>query len=142
MRIRTMMRHFCRGFMLGIGLVPVWLVLRAKANFALETELGLMLGLILLCGFVGCLVIPTIQRFVVYFFIERPFIHAIQQQKTPQQQLVHEIDMTLAHAHAARYISDEQYQQLQHKLLQLALRQRKAPDFGAARPIGKRRALV
>ncbi|MEM7119461.1 MAG: hypothetical protein AAF614_44020 [Chloroflexota bacterium] len=140
MRIRTLVRHFCRGFMLGIGAIPVLLILRAGLNF--EVNFELMLNLLLLCGLVSCLLIPIIQRFVVYFFIERPFIRAIQQQKAPRQQLVHEIDFTLAQAYKARYISDEQYQGLQHKLLQMALRQRMAPDFDTAHPVGKRRALV
>lgn len=119
MRTRKYWRHFCRGFLLGIGLAPIFVVLQVDPirTSWIDLIILLLVGMIS-CGVAGCLLIPFVQCQVVYWFIERPLLQEVRQAKGNRRQIVQEAELTLQHALYAHYIDQEQYDALKHKLLE------------------------
>ena len=99
MTIATSFRHFCRGLMLGIGLIPGVVYFREGTFYVPFQSQALLLAVVVItCGVVGCIWIPFIKRLTIYWLIERPLIKEIRQHQGSSQQLLGDLKQTLEHA--------------------------------------------
>lgn len=104
--------------MLGIGIAPIVIILQGEILYTSYLSLiGYLLAIILICGVVGCLVVPPIKFLGIYLFIERPLMQQIIQSEGDPQ-VFKEAEFVLQQAYAAHYMSKRQYEALHHKLQQ------------------------
>ncbi|MEM7114132.1 MAG: hypothetical protein AAF614_16980 [Chloroflexota bacterium] len=120
MNTSTILRHSCRGFMLGIGIAPIVVYLREGAIYSpLHNQLAIILMTTLICSVLGCIAIPFIKSLVIYLFIERPLRQDLLQSTNPEKSL-QDAKFVLARAQEAQYIDAQSYQNILHKLLEAA----------------------
>ena len=109
-------RHFCRGTMMGIGIAPLLITVLQTPLHSYGLFFIYLLGIMLLCGVIGCLIIPSIKTLAIYYWIERPLMNTFVQGNEHPAVLLADALRLIALAREVEYIDKAQHNQLKHKL--------------------------